>query len=283
MRGESFAKPAKGWRPSRQTLVRPAACLVLLVLAMAAGAPPARAESPTLLRWLGHGFFVVASRKSIKIAVDPFDPAQLAYQLPEKITANILLVTHESDLANATSNVSGAPEIFRSTTAVGVNRGAGITFNGVRTFRDPTRSPLAGRNVIFVFEVDGLRFAFVGALGHRLDGSERQAVGRADVVVGAFGPPLGPDGLLAVAADLDAKIVIPAAYRTPVAGAQRFPEIEALTAHTPRVRKFDVSTVDLSPAALPAETEIWVLASPTPELRKREGIEFPGMAEHASE
>jgi L-ascorbate metabolism protein UlaG (beta-lactamase superfamily) len=177
---------AKGFRPAALRVTR----AVLLPLALVAGAPQARAEAPTLLRWLGHGFFVVASRNAIKIAIDPFEPAQLAYQLPEKITANILLVTHESDLANATSKIGGSPAVFRSTTAVGVNRGAGITFNGVRTFRDPTRSPLAGRNVIFVFEVDGLRFAFLGGLGHRLDSDERRAVGRADVVVGAFGPPL---------------------------------------------------------------------------------------------
>lgn len=242
--------------------------------------PCAAQTHPTLLRWLGHGFFVLATRNDIKVAIDPFEDSALGYVLPEQISANVALVTRESRLSDATTRLSGNPEVFRSTTATGINRGSGLTFVGIPTYVEPDRGALGGRNIVFIFEADGIRFAFAGVLNQRLEASQIRTAGAIDILVAGFGPRLGPTGLLATAADLGAKVVIPAAYQTPLSGDVDAPDIAPLA---DQARRFDTSTITLSKADLPKKTEVWMLAIPDPGRRKAEGIDFPGMRERNSE
>lgn len=251
--------------------------LCALTLASAASAASAAGADATLLRWLGHGFFVLATRDGIRVAVDPFESSSLGYSLPDQIAASVALVTRESHLSGATWQLSGNPEVFRSTTAVGVNRGSGITFLGISTFIDPDRAALGGRNILFVFEADGIRFAFGGILNERLSQESLRAARGADVLVAGFGPKLGPAGLLATASDLRAKVLIPSAYRTPFAEATGAPDIAPLA---DQAKTFDTSTVSLSKDALPKNLEVWMLAIPSREQRQKEGIDFPGMKEN---
>lgn len=258
--------------------MRRATRLALAILTTAAAFPAAAAERPqqTLLRWLGHGFFVLATRDGIEVAVDPFDPSLMDYVLPEQIQVNVALVTQESKLSGTTARLVGSPEIFRSISATGVNLGSGITFLGIPTFTDPDRGALGGRSVIFFFEADGIRFAFGGTLNQRLSLADLRQARKADILVSGFGPRLGPDGLLATAGALRAKVVIPAAYRTPLSGQVPAEDISPLA---DQARHFDTTTIALSPTNLPEKTEVWMLALPDRERRKKEGIEFPGMRE----
>lgn len=258
----------------------PNIALAALAATFLVGGTCAGETHPTLLRWLGHGFFVLATHNGIKVAIDPFEPSSLGYTLPDQIAANVALVTRESKLSGATSRLSGNPEVFRSTTATGVNRGSGLTFLGISTFIEPDLGTLGGRNIVFVFEADGIRFAFAGILNQRLSREDLRAAGAIDVLVAGFGPRLGPDGLLATAGDLGAKIVIPAAYRTPFSGNAEAPDIAPLA---DQARRFDTTTIPLAKADLPKQTEVWMLALPDREKRKKEGIEFPGMRENSWE
>lgn len=259
--------------------MRPASHIGLAVLAatlLTCGTCAGQAH-PTLLRWLGHGFFVLATRNGIKVAVDPFEPTSLGYALPDEISANVALVTRESNLSGATSLLGGNPEVFRSTTATGVNRGSGLTFLGIPTLINPDRGALGGRNIVFVFEADGIRFAFAGILNDRLSPQDLRTAGAVDILVAGFGPRLGPSGLLATAGDLGAKVLIPSAYRTPFSGKAEAPDIAPLA---DQARRFAVTTIPLAKADLPKQTEVWMLAIPDREARKKDGMDFPGMREN---
>lgn len=258
--------------------MRHAARLLLAILAIAGAHHRADAADSrqTMLRWLGHGFFVLATRGGIKVAVDPFDDGATGYILPKQILANVALVTQETKTSGATGRLSGSPDIFRSITATGVNRGSGLNLLGIPTFSDPERGALGGRSVIFIFEADGIRFAFSGILNQRLSPTDLRLARKVDVLVAGFGPRLGPGGLLATAAELRAKVLIPAAYKTALSGDIEAADVSPLA---DQARHHDSTTLALSAADLPKKTEVWMLALPGPEQRKKEAIDFPGMRE----
>src|SRR6185312_14631079 len=74
-----------------------------------------------------------------------------------------------------------------------------------------------GPNTIFVFELDGLRFAHFGDFGQaELRPEQRTAIGDVDVLIVPVGdgPTIGGEQAATIARDLNARLVIPMHYRT---------------------------------------------------------------------
>ncbi len=241
----------------------------MAIIGWSLGIAQAKEEGPppsprlTQVEWLGMGSFLLTSATNIRILIDPFDPEQFSYPPPGNMRADVVFVTHEAPYISD-RNVEGAPQIYRSSTAVGVNNGRGILFRGVRSFLDPSRNAMGGRNTIITFKLDGISFVHLGKLGHVLSREEITSVGKCDVLFLPVGIPerMTPKQLLQTATDLGAKAIVPMYYKdkfTP--NIYLLPPDDFLKV-APNVKRLEMPGFSLTTSHIPASTETWVMGSP---------------------
>ncbi len=214
------------------------------------------------VHWYGHGFIYLTSSVGVRAAIDPFGPQTVHYKFPDHVTADFVLVTHESEDHAAAEQIFGNPLIFRSVTSVGLNRANGIPFHGIALQKDPSGAGPA--NTAFTLAFDGVKFCYLGQVSQPLLANEKEEIGKVDVI-------FLPVGLMNVAVsdlnqmvtDLGAKVVIPINYKTDETGILQLRPLEEYLAQTSfPVRKFDSSEIVISRALLPAVPTVYVLQSP---------------------
>ena len=128
-------------------------------------------------------------------------------------------------------------------------------------YHDNQQGAQRGRNTIFVLEVDGVRLAHVGDLGHVLTAEIVKAMGAVDVVLIPVGGTYTIDaaGATQVVGQLNPRLVIPMHYKTPKmradwpgVGVEPFLEGK-------RVERHNSTVIKLSRPTIPAQTTVVVL------------------------
>jgi L-ascorbate metabolism protein UlaG (beta-lactamase superfamily) len=84
-----------------------------------------------------------------------------------------------------------------------------VLVNGVRTYRDDQKGALNGRNVTFVYELDGLHTVHLGDIGHALTEAMIGEIGPAEVLIVPLGDHLSAARAAELVAQLDANLVVP--------------------------------------------------------------------------
>jgi L-ascorbate metabolism protein UlaG (beta-lactamase superfamily) len=138
------------------------------------------------------------------------------------ITGDILTYSHPDDAplprakgAHPRTTHGGATAIPGSLEQAFVLDGPGeyevrhVLVTGVRTARDDRRGAERGRNVAFVYEVDGLHTIHLGDLGHTLSDEKLGEIGDVDIACVPVGGALSAAKAAEVIAQLDVKIAIP--------------------------------------------------------------------------
>jgi L-ascorbate metabolism protein UlaG (beta-lactamase superfamily) len=214
------------------------------------------------VHWYGHGFVYLTSSVGVRCAIDPFGPGTVHYKFPDHLTTDFVLVSHEAEDHAAADLLFGNPLIFRSVTAVGLNRANGIPFHGISLQKDPNADGPA--NTAFTLTFDGVKFCYLGQIVQPLLATEKQEIGQCDVLFLPVGlTSLSVTDLNQVAADLNAKVIIPINYKTDSSGYLPLRPLEDyLTQSSLPVRKFDSDEIVISRALLPATPTIYVLPSP---------------------
>ena len=209
------------------------------------------------IKWLGHASFLITSDSGTKIITDPYTPGGLGLDYGEiKETADAVTVSHEHGDHNNVATVGGNPEAVRGTAEV-----KGIKFTGVPTYHDKAGGSQRGNNVIFCFEVDGIRVCHLGDLGHPLTDKQVAEVGKVDIVLVPVGGNFTIDAKVAseVCIKLATKVIIPMHYQNercssfPVAG------VEDFLKGKPGVTRPDASEAEFKAGELPATAQIIVL------------------------
>ncbi len=118
-----------------------------------------------LVRWHGHSCFEV--RGSVSILLDPHDGESLGLPVPDA-EPDIVLISHSHD-----DHANGRP-LFEDPEMLvldepGETEAEGVEILGIGTYHDDVEGVRLGGNVVFVFELEGVRFAHLGDLGHPLD------------------------------------------------------------------------------------------------------------------
>ncbi len=216
------------------------------------------------IHWYGHGFVFLTSSVGVRAAIDPFGHDTVHYTFPPHLTADFVLVTHEAEDSGAADELFGNPLIFRSVTAVGLNRANGISFHGTALAPDP--SGQGGANTAFTLEFDGVTFGYLGKISQPLSDLERDQMGPVDVLFLPVGlTSLSVKDLNATALALQAKVIIPIEYKTlysgdlPLRGLDEYLE----DTHFP-VRRFESPEIAVTHDTLPSEPTVYVLTSPKP-------------------
>ncbi|OGC85296.1 MAG: hypothetical protein A2V73_00905 [candidate division Zixibacteria bacterium RBG_19FT_COMBO_42_43] len=209
------------------------------------------------IKWLGHAHFLISNNK-VKIALDPFD-SSVGYPMPD-VSADILLMSHGHLDHNNASAVKGNPVQI---TGYGKKSAKGIDFTGVKTYHDDQQGKSGrGENTVFVWEMEGIRFAHCGDLGHLLTEQNLKEIGAVDVVMIPVGGFYTIDSKVATQniEKLKPKVVIPMHYKQPFMG-DDFPidKVDVFLQGKKNVQKVGKNTLTLNKEKLPEETTIFVL------------------------
>jgi len=207
------------------------------------------------IRYLGHSAFLITSDKGIKIITDPYTRGPGLSYGEIKESADVVTVSHDHlDHCNA-AGVRGNPEVLRK---VGRSVVKGIEFNGIASYHDDTGGRMRGNNIIFCFEVDGIRVCHLGDLGHLLDDRQLKELGTVDILFIPVGGNFTIDARAAtqVCNQLQPRVIMPMHYKTEksfsnIAGVDEFLKGKG------NVSQRDLSEVEFK--AVPAGTQIMVL------------------------
>jgi len=211
------------------------------------------------VKWLGHACFMITSDAGIKIITDPYKPEDHLYYGEIEESADIVTVSHEHYDHNNTAAIKGNPRIIKGAASV---ESKGIKFQGTPTYHDNTKGNQRGNNVIFCFEVDGLKICHLGDLGHRLDDKQVTALGKVDVLLIPVGGFYTIDAKIATQTcnQINPRVILPMHYKTDKCS---FPPsgVDEFIRGKENVKRLDTSEVELKAGDLPAIPQIIVLKS----------------------
>ena len=231
-------------------------------------APTTTSVPSTELKWLGQSAFLLISSQGTKILIDPPNAAT-GYSIAPIAGVDAVLVTHEHSDHNNVELATGNPLILRGLSSTGWNsvnqKVKDIHIYSISpaipVYHDSQQGTQRGRNTIFVLEIDGLRFAHLGDLGHTLTLEIIQAVGPLDIVLIPVGGSYTIDAAAAtqVVGQLNPRVVVPMHYKTPKLsanwpGAGVEPFLEGKKVEHP-----NSTSIKLNKSNLPAQTTVVVL------------------------
>ncbi len=112
------------------------------------------------ITYLGHSCFLVEGETGVKLITDPY--TRVGYELPNGLNADIVLTSHGHFDHNYIQAIAGSPIVLDN---VGKYVLSGVEVAGFSSWHDPKQGTLRGHNVIFHFNIDGVRFCHFGDLG----------------------------------------------------------------------------------------------------------------------
>ena len=130
------------------------------------------------ITYLGHSSFKIKT-KTATIVTDPFDSKMVGLKY-SGAEAEIVTVSHSHSDHNAIDKVSGIKKVFEGPGEYEVK---GVSIIGYSSYHDKEEGAKRGKNTIFVFEADGLRFAHLGDLGHTLSDNLVDEMGSVDILM----------------------------------------------------------------------------------------------------
>lgn len=162
------------------------------------------------ITYFGHSCFLLQSKDGVRVLTDPY--TKVGYELPERIRADIVTVSHGHFDHNYLAAVESGAKILNQAGAYNV---CGLSFIGQESAHDPVGGKMRGKNIIFKTEIDGVVVCHLGDLGEELSAQILQKIDKVDVLLLPVGGTYTIDAAQAKAyvAAIRPKIVIPMHYR----------------------------------------------------------------------
>ena len=176
-----------------------------------------------LVRWYGQSAFALTAGAQ-RLFIDPFGNMDSArergmswsYPAIAGAAADVLLVTHEHGDHNAVDAILEVKQTVRSVAGTFDTPLGRVT--GIASEHDPVAGTRRGANVIYVFQLDGMRVCHMGDFGQaELRPAQREAIGDIDLLFVPVGGMATIDGPAAakLVEELNPSWVVPMHYRTP--------------------------------------------------------------------
>jgi L-ascorbate metabolism protein UlaG (beta-lactamase superfamily) len=195
------------------------------------------------------------SQGGTKIVTDPFD-GSVGYKIP-KIEADIVTVSHDHYDHNYVEAVQGDPEVIKSP---GEHSAGGVKIKGIPAFHDEVKGAKRGANVVYIYEIDGLRVCHVGDLGHLLSKAQAEEIGKVDVLLIPVGGTftLDAEGAAAVVEQLAPKVTIPMHFKTPAVSMPIDP-VDKFLEKVGGGEQMDSTTIEITPENVGEKPRVIVL------------------------
>ena len=207
------------------------------------------------IKWLGHAAFLITSDNGTRIITDPYETSEgLTYgEITE--SADIVTVSHDHGDHNNTAAVKGNPQVVRDSAEA-----KGINIKAIPTAHDDKGGSERGKNMVFCFQVDGVRIVHLGDLGHLLTDNQVVEIGKVHVLLVPVGGYFTIDARTAqeVSEQVRTRVVIPMHYKNdkcvfPIGGVDEF------TKGKTNVTQVNGSEVTFTVPELPTSPQIMVL------------------------
>ncbi len=137
-------------------------------------------ESGVVLTFIGHESFLLTTQSGSRVLMDPYNdrPGGLR-AMPTDLAPDAVTISHEHDDHNNAGCAPGA-QILKT---AGSYQVGDITVTGYAGREGSPYGPSAMVNVIFVFEVAGVKIVHLGDSGPVTDPATLDAIANADVVI----------------------------------------------------------------------------------------------------
>lgn len=211
------------------------------------------------IKYLGHASFMITSEAGTRLITDPYRPDEELTYGEIKESADIVTISHEHHDHNNVAAVRGNPRVIKGAVTTEIK---GIAIKGIPSYHDEAGGTKRGKNVIFCFQVNGIRVCHLGDLGHLLSDKQVAEIGTPDVLLVPVGGFFTIDGSTAtrVCHQLKPRVIIPMHWNLKWS----IPEIasvEEFLRGKNDVNRLNTSEVEFKPGELPASTQIIVLKS----------------------
>ena len=162
--------------------------------------------------YLGHSSFKLKGKKATVIT-DPFDPVYVGLKYP-KNDADIVTVSHNHNDHNKVDLIDNVKMVING---AGEYEIMGVSIIGIETDHDASGGEERGKNIVFILEVDGLRIAHFGDLGHKLSEKLMEQMGDIDVLMIPVGGEytIGHKQAVDIAKEFESPYVLPMHYKMP--------------------------------------------------------------------
>ena len=163
------------------------------------------------LKWFGHSCFLITSDNGTRILTDPFDE-QVGYPLPNT-EADVVTVSHNHFDHDNVGIVKGNFKYIKDT---GNFEQGNIEIRGVSTFHDELGGSKRGKNIVFIYSIDGMTICHLGDLGHTLSQEQIKEIGKVEVLLVPIGGVYTIDGdtAIEVIKSINPRVSIPMHYKT---------------------------------------------------------------------
>ena len=207
------------------------------------------------LEWYGQSAFRLTD-DGTTVFIDPFDDLSAMsdrgmrwdYPAIEGVSADLLLVTHEHLDHNGVGAIGGDPVVLRA--LAGTHESPVGEVVGIASEHDDVAGTQRGPNTLFVFSFGGMRVAHLGDLGQdALRDAQLAALGQVDLLLVPVGdgPTIGAAQAMAIVEQVQAKVVVPAHFRTE--RIDFLEPVDALAAQARHVQRLEGAAFDTADVA----------------------------------
>lgn len=163
------------------------------------------------IKWIGHSCFLIKNLLGKKFLIDPMQiyPYIQKYDLKP----DIITFSHSHNNEIISDFIINNYKVINDTTYF---ENEYFIIKGFNSYRDNFSGFRRGENIIYLFEIDGLKFCHLGSLGHLLDDELISKLTNLDFLFIPIGGHFCLDGLLAakLVAKIKPKYIIPMSFKT---------------------------------------------------------------------
>lgn len=162
------------------------------------------------ITWYGQSCFRLRDRLAT-VVTDPYGK-DIGYSLP-RIRADIVTVSHDHSDHNYVEGIKGDPKVL---SGPGEYEVSDVFVTGIPTFHDRKKGASRGRNVVFLFDFEGLTVCHLGDLGRVPTQAQVEALDDIDVLLIPVGSrfTINASQAVEVISLLEPRLVIPMHYKT---------------------------------------------------------------------
>ena len=207
------------------------------------------------ITWFGHSCFRLTERKMATVVTDPYDHEVVGYK-PLNLRGDIVSISQTTPGHDNVSAVKSKPMVIRGPGEFEIG---GVFITAVQTDeRKRNKSEL--RNIICVFDYDGITVAHLGNIRRVPSQSQVEALGTVNIALVPVGAGNGLNAAKAaeVVSLLEPGIVIPMHFSTPASKIKldtldKFIKEMGLSNYEPE------PSLKITKSAIPTETKVVVL------------------------